>query len=248
MSGSILVPAVICNRHGSTVFCTADVPGDLAALVVERAGCPNGTRECACRPVVSIVAAVDGDGVERALTQSGRCVEVSGGQLLAGENLIPALERRCLYMALSTASAYALAPARLFCKVLGQRLGLSDTVRETIELALHEAVINGILHGNLEIGSDGRETMQGFQRFCETVAQRLQDDRFAGRCLEIFAGADGADIVVTVADSGPGYQVAAPQSPDPGAKSGRGLVMIGHFAKSTRVEDGGRRLCMRFAR
>ncbi len=187
--------------------------------------------------------------MEQALADFGGCVEMAYGQLLSGDHLLPTLERHGLYMALSTATAYSLGPAHLFCKVLSDRFGLGADMRDSIELAVHEAVVNGLLHGNLEIDSDDRQTLDGFRKYCETIEAHLRDPALAGRCIEVSAVVTETSIELTVVDNGPGYDAAAvAPSDDPERKSGRGLQLIRHYAQDVRIGEGGRELSMRFAR
>lgn len=244
-----IVPTVVCNRRGSPHLCGLDVPADLRALVVERTVCPHDNPECSCKPVVSVVGGVDGDGVERALSDFGGCVEVRQGEILFGDHLLPTLEKHGLYMALSTSTAYSLAPARLFCNVLQRRHGLSGELRDAIELSVHEAVANGLLHGNLEIGSADRQSLEGLRRFGQAVSAHLDEPSLANRRIEVSAVVTDEAVEVAVIDSGPGYDPDALAGDDGlERKSGRGLELIRHFARSVEIAEGGRRLTMRFAR
>jgi sigma-B regulation protein RsbU (phosphoserine phosphatase) len=249
MTAASVLPTVVCTRRGTPSLCGVEVPPDLRALVVERTVCPNGSPECACMPVVSIVGGIDSQGMEEALSDFGGCVEMACGQLLMGDHLVPTLERNGLYMALSTATAYSLAPAHLFCKVLAERFNIREELRDTIELAVHEAVLNGLLHGNLEINSGDRQTLEGFREYCEAVETQLQDPSFAVRCIEVSAVAFETSIELAVVDNGPGYDAAnLDVGDDLQRKSGRGLQLIRHFAEEVQIGEGGRRLSMRFAR
>ncbi|WP_158240832.1 ATP-binding protein [Telmatospirillum siberiense] len=249
MTAPKIVPTVVCNRRGTPRLCGIEVPADLQALVVERTTCPNDNPECACKPVVSVVGGVDEAGMERALSDFGGCVEVAYGQLLSGEHLLSTLERHGLYMALSTATAYSLAPAHMFCNVLAERHHLSPELRDAIELAVHEAVVNGLLHGNLEIGSGDRQSLEGLRRFGETISTQLRDPSLASRRIEVTAVVSEREVELAVIDSGPGYEAESLAADDrPDRKSGRGLELIRHFAQAVEVGEGGRKLRMRFAR
>jgi anti-sigma regulatory factor (Ser/Thr protein kinase) len=244
-----LLPSIVCARCGEPRLCAAAVPDHLRAVVVERATCPNDDPECDCRPMISIVAALDEAGMERALADFGGCVELADGRLLSGDHLLPTLESGGLYMALATTTAYSLAPAHLFCKVLAERFAIDVSLRDDLELAVHEAVVNGLLHGNLEIVSEDRQTLEGFRNYYETVEKRLDTPPFGRRGIEISAVADERSITVSVIDSGAGYDRSnLSVSDDSDRKSGRGLALIRHFAQDVRIDDGGRKLTMRFDR
>ncbi len=169
------------------------------------------------------------------------------GHLLMGDHLLSTLERHGLYMALSTKTAYSTEPAHFFCEALADRLGLTATQRDHVELALHEALANGLLHGNLEVSSAERQTLEGFRRYCREIEAQLQDPLFAGRRIEVSAVCDASSLTVTVSDNGAGYD-EAPSSDDPLKKSGRGLRLMHEMADQVTIADKGRIVSMRFSR
>ncbi len=252
------LPSLVCSHGQGMTLCADRVPDNLRALLVEKGTCPNAGPHCSDCPAIGVVAGLlgpdgerkpDNQPLELALQDYGACVENAFGQLLKGPHLQEALQGCGLYMGMSTASAYYTEPARLFAKALDARLSLGDDLRDGIELALHEAVVNGLLHGNLDISSDGRDTLDGFSRYCDTISYRLAQGDLAGRLIEIFAlwGKDHVDVAVV--DSGKGYDLDALSiSPDPSRKSGRGLTLIRQLAQSVTITDQGRHMTMRFAR
>jgi len=242
--------AVLCCRHGGNVVCAWAVPDDCDGLIVERARCPNADSGCDALPVVGVASGgADGKSLEDSLRRFGSCVEVAFGKLLSGANMMETLERDGLYMALSTATAYSIEPARAFCKVLSTRLGLLAALRDSIELAVHEAVVNGVMHGNLEVSSDERETFSRFQNYCDQIELNLADPELRARRIEVFGTWDEAAIMVSVVDSGAGYDLKAlAHNNNPNRKSGRGLTLIGGLSQEVTIGDGGRQLTMRFDR
>jgi sigma-B regulation protein RsbU (phosphoserine phosphatase) len=221
-------------------------------VIVDRLNCPNLDSGCDAFPVVGVASGgASSEGIEEALLRFGSCVEVAFGKLLSGDNMTATLAQDGLYMALSTATAYSVEPARAFCKVLATRLGLSSTLRDSIELAVHEAVVNGVMHGNLKISSDERETLARFQTYCNQVETSLSNPDLGARRIEVFCVWDTSGITVSVVDSGAGYdpeEVGANSNPNPNRKSGRGLALIGNLSKAVEIGNGGRRLTMRFDR
>ena len=62
--------------------------------------------------------------------------------------------------------------------------GLCDLAgRFRISVALEEALVNAIVHGNLEVSSDLRES--GDDLFEQTIAQRQEDPRFHRRRVRL---------------------------------------------------------------
>lgn len=243
-------PTVICGKLGERRLCAVQVPAGISVTVYQAADCPQAAADCACRPSLAIIGGNVGDqAVESALRKFGACAERDCATVLVGENMEEALKNKGLYMALSTSTAYGGEPAHLFCVELAHRLGLSPEARDNIELALHEAIVNGLLHGNLEVSSYGRDTMDGFAEYCHTVDAHLHDPDLSARPLEVFATWTDQHIEISVVDCGRGYDPdALPANHDPNRKSGRGLLLIREIADSTRVSEGGRRMTMRFHR
>jgi anti-sigma regulatory factor (Ser/Thr protein kinase) len=117
-----------------------------------------------------------------------------------------------------------------------------------VHLALHEALTNAIIHGNLEISSELKE--QGDTAFAEAVAGRCADPRYAGRTVEAKAAYDGRWIHWAFTDEGPGFDVGRVLrrlETDPEAMyrpSGRGVMLMRAFVDEVRWELGGRRVIL----
>ena len=118
-----------------------------------------------------------------------------------------------------------------------------------VRMALHEALTNSVIHGNLGISSALKE--KGDDEFFLAIAARMSDPAYAGRIVEIEAvyGEGVATWVFT--DQGAGFDVEAAlrrldsDEPDLLRPSGRGLVMIRAFTDEMRYEDRGRKLTLR---
>ncbi len=106
-------------------------------------------------------------------------------------------------------------------------------------VALHELIVNAIVHGNLAVAS-GRschwEDMAGRQAM---IAASLADRERAGRIVTIAAGWQLNRVVAVVADEGDGYDTATDHTPTLAA--GRGL-RIARMAGRVEVNAGGRQV------
>jgi anti-sigma regulatory factor (Ser/Thr protein kinase) len=117
-----------------------------------------------------------------------------------------------------------------------------------VTIALHEALTNAIVHGNLEVSSDLKERGDG--AFIEAVAARCADPRYADRPVEVSASYDGQWMRWAFTDHGPGFDVRsalARLEEEDGLEcraSGRGLVMIRSFVDEVRWEESGRRVIL----
>ncbi|CAA7615212.1 ATP-binding protein [Magnetospirillum sp. UT-4] len=167
------------------------------------------------------------------------------------------LGRRCLdavrgggfCLSLIAATAYECDVAALCIRSIAQRFAPPEAVRDSIELALGEAVGNAVIHGSLGISSDMRASLAEYQHFHSLLEDRLRDPHFAGRRVDVAASGGGGHLTVSVSDQGEGFDIDSrlARSADREAKSGRGLGLIRQLAADVAGEDGGRTLVMRFA-
>jgi len=115
-------------------------------------------------------------------------------------------------------------------------------------VALHEAMTNAVLHGNLGLSSALKEHGDG--AFARTVAERCADPDFVRRVVDVEASFDGARAQWAFTDEGEGFDHEAAlrrldtEGPDLERLSGRVLVMIRAFMDEMHFEHGGRRIVL----
>lgn len=125
------------------------------------------------------------------------------------------------------------------------------TDRRRLAVALEEALLNALLHGNLELTDEEAqsvraETLRG--DLADLVAQRCELD--IARNRKIFASYEISRDHVTfvIRDQGRGFDPRSiPASGDPGPLErveGRGLVLIKNFMDEVQFTDSGRQLTM----
>ncbi|HKQ60390.1 MAG TPA: response regulator [Candidatus Polarisedimenticolaceae bacterium] len=123
-----------------------------------------------------------------------------------------------------------------------------DAVRTQIGVALMEALSNGMIHGNLEIGSELRRHDLG--AYYALIHARRREPPFAARQLTCTARETTREVEYTVADEGPGFDAARlPQAATPDTileTSGRGIFLIRTFMD--RVEFNARGNCITLAK
>lgn len=101
-----------------------------------------------------------------------------------------------------------------------------------VGVAVQEAVVNAIVHGNLEVSSDlKRADWTGYHA---AIARRAQEPPYRDRRVTVVTKVvRGASLAVRVRDDGPGFDPAAlpdPTDPENIEKgSGRGLLLIRTF-------------------
>lgn len=125
--------------------------------------------------------------------------------------------------------------------------------------ALTEAVTNAIVHGNLEIPSALKESVDG--AFARTLAERSMDPHYASRLIDVDMEYDGQRCRWSITDQGRGFDVekvlrrldgddpgADPDSPDfdPASllASGRGIMLMRAFLDDVQWSMGGRRVTL----
>lgn len=122
----------------------------------------------------------------------------------------------------------------------------------TLTLALHEALTNSMIHGNLELSSDLKE--QSDTAFAEALAERAADPRYGTRPVEVHVAYDGEACRWSITDQGKGFDTertlarAAQAEPEMMLASGRGILLMRAFLDDVRYELGGRRAILTLAR
>ncbi|MCW8862137.1 MAG: ATP-binding protein [Rhodospirillales bacterium] len=220
---------------------SAEKAGD--GLATLAAAVPQGEAAVA---IIDSVA--EGEDISRAfMPPFSACLEVDGAlpDTLDPEMLDTA-RAGGLYASLSTRTAYANETARLFVAGLSARHSLAEEQALNIEVALHEALANAMIHGNLEIPDISRETPGDLISSARAIDEALADEKLGGRPVVIAASWQEGRLVISVIDQGIGHVAAANRKPEVEGKNGRGLWIINLLAESVAVTDGGRRLTMRF--
>jgi CheY-like chemotaxis protein len=122
------------------------------------------------------------------------------------------------------------------------RMKLCDqTTRIRLGVALEEALLNGIYHGNLEVSSELRENGDG--AFHQAARERRQQLPYAERRLRVRSSLSRTQAEWVIADEGPGFDPSKlPDPTDPanlGRVGGRGLLLIRTFLDEVRFNQKG---------
>jgi CheY-like chemotaxis protein/anti-sigma regulatory factor (Ser/Thr protein kinase) len=115
-----------------------------------------------------------------------------------------------------------------------------------VGVALHESLTNAILHGNLDLSSELRETDE--KRYYELARQRRSEEPYQSRRVHVTAALTRQEAVFVVRDEGNGFDPALlPDPTDPanlGRVSGRGLLLIQTFMDQVEHNDRGNQITM----
>lgn len=134
--------------------------------------------------------------------------------------------------------------SQLLCDGIKSHFKASDQAIMAIELTLHEAIINALAHGNLELGSAFQETNDDLQLYYKKVGEKAVDPKFKNRRIDIFAWSIESSILIAIKDDGNGYKwpgptqaITAPEYDR--RKSGRGLDILRQFTHDYWVSEKG---------
>ena len=138
--------------------------------------------------------------------------------------------------------------AQIFTEALNNRLNFSSVRYGKIHLALHEALVNGLIHGNLQLGSELRQSARDFVEYSRLLNERLNDPVYAQKSVSIWATWNDKKLEIKIRDEGAGYAVAPVMNrkPELKAKTGRGLRLIAGTADSCTIDDYGREITLSF--
>ncbi len=143
----------------------------------------------------------------------------------------------------------ALVPAVLaHLELVASLLHLRDrTDRIRVGIALHEALLNAIQHGNLELDSALRQEDE--QVFRDLGEERRRQLPYRDRRVRIRATLSRSEAVYVVEDEGPGFDPAALPAPTDPANleriGGRGLMLIRTFMDEVEHNEKGNRITLR---
>ncbi len=119
--------------------------------------------------------------------------------------------------------------------------------RMQIAMALDEALLNAMIHGNLEVSSELRQSDDGAP-YVNMIAKRKEEAPYNERKVNIKVEASNEQITFTIRDDGPGFDAAALRDPtDPEnieRAGGRGLLLINAFMDEVSHNEVGNEIRM----
>jgi CheY-like chemotaxis protein len=111
-----------------------------------------------------------------------------------------------------------------------------------IGVALQEALANAIHHGNLQVGSECRETSP--TDYHALIAERCPASPYRDRSVRVTARLTRSQAVFTIRDEGQGFDASKLPDPREAANlekaSGRGVLLMRSFMDEVRFDDNGR--------
>lgn len=127
------------------------------------------------------------------------------------------------------------------------RLKFCDaTGRMRVGVALHEALVNAMQHGNLEVSSELRQVDENI--FRDKVRERREEAPYRERRVRFRVKLTPTEVAFAVRDEGPGFDPG--QLPDPFDPAnlervgGRGLLLIRNFMDRVEHNDSGNEIVL----
>jgi CheY-like chemotaxis protein/anti-sigma regulatory factor (Ser/Thr protein kinase) len=126
-------------------------------------------------------------------------------------------------------------------------VGLCDVTGATrAGIAIEEALLNALYHGNLEVSSDLREN--GDEEFHKLADERRRQPPYRDRRIRVAARMSQTRAAFVIADEGPGFDVSKlPDPTDPAhidRPSGRGVLLMRAFMTEVRYNATGNRVTL----
>jgi len=122
----------------------------------------------------------------------------------------------------------------------------AEGVAQRVSLALHEAMLNGMHHGNLELDSTLRKGDE--TAYHRLANQRRKMEHYRHRRLHVRAIFNPSEAVFIIGDEGPGYNPSGlPDPSDPTTfeyPCGRGLVLIRAFMDEVTFNSTGNEITL----
>jgi CheY-like chemotaxis protein/anti-sigma regulatory factor (Ser/Thr protein kinase) len=125
--------------------------------------------------------------------------------------------------------------------------GLTDhLLRLRIHMALEEALLNALCHGNLEIGAALQN--KGAEDLFQLAAQRAKESPYCERRIHVRVSLTADQAEFCIRDQGPGFDPATlPDSADVGSldrSHGRGVMLMRTFMDEVRYNGTGNEVTM----
>lgn len=159
-------------------------------------------------------------------------------------------------ISLRSHSAYRYLIARALRETLKRRHPLlGDKALEDMETAIHEAITNAVVHGNLGVTTDGLSPSESAAQY-QRVQEALKDPAKAEKHVTILLDeSQQGELSVSVSDEGRGFDYAAELAKEPPANlkphhrhmAGIGVHLLKSLTDGLRFSDGGRHVRMTFA-
>ncbi|MEG3617546.1 ATP-binding protein [Magnetovibrio sp. PR-2] len=173
------------------------------------------------------------------------CVEATPSFCGFDDGVVRRIEDNDVYLSLTTASAYKNEVALHFYRWIDAKIALSEDLKMKLELALQEALANGLIHGNMGLNKTLPDSFHDLGSYADTVQDKLESVEAGQKRIEVWAKWGAEALSVSILDHGAGFDVEAPVEQ---SVTGWGLNLIESLTSGIAITEGGRMMTMRFER
>jgi anti-sigma regulatory factor (Ser/Thr protein kinase) len=112
---------------------------------------------------------------------------------------------------------------------LETRCSLDDDLRFRLQLCLHEALANALIHGNLDM-HDAVDSLEAFDAREDTITKRLASPQFAEKMIYLVVQVYQDHLRITLRDDGNGLPEKKKEEAPKEHAFGRGQTLLEEFA------------------
>lgn len=173
------------------------------------------------------------------------CVEATRDFCGFDDEVLGRIQANDLYLSLTTASAYKNEIALHYYRWIASKIDLNDDLAMKLELALQEAMANGLIHGNMGLDKTLPDSFHELGAYGDEVRGKLDSAENGQKRIEVWARWDADELTVSILDHGAGFEAKEPS--DSGV-TGWGLCLIESLTAGIAITEGGRMMTMWFER
>jgi anti-sigma regulatory factor (Ser/Thr protein kinase) len=215
---------------------------------------PVSTCDSELQPLMLLASEFSQEGGELSLPDAAKAfVELAEAEdaFDLSHDVFSRLNGNSFFFSFGTPSAYFSPVASFISRQIQRRVSWCDEkIFFRLETALHEAVANAVVHGNLDIASADYDGDNILEDRPNLVAKALANRDRAVRRVSVFAIWDKLEMRISVSDQGKGVERGefAPTQWNEAPLCGMGLNLMAKAASAISWEDGGRTVVLCFSR
>ncbi len=195
------------------------------------------------KSLLLLISGLDENRLARALRPPFRvCYEITGDETSLPDALFTTVDGGGVFISLTTGSAFKTNFCTHLIKGLDEFFHIPHDRLNAIELAVHEALANAILRGNLENKGFSRTDLESFECHALALDERIKNTAYSLRRVEVSANRMGNRLRIAISNEGPGFGPSH-TSGDATAMT-RGMALIRRLTSSMEFSDRGRTLTM----
>ncbi len=195
------------------------------------------------RNLVLLISDLNESRLSQALRPPFRaCYEITGTETSLPDELFSTVERGGVFISLTTQSAFKTDFCTHLIKGLNEFFEIPHDRLPPLELAVHEALANAILRGNLENKGFSRSDVESFECHALALDKRIKNTAYNLRRVDVTASRAESRLRIAISNEGPGFDPLHISHSATAAT--RGMALIRKLTSSMEFSNRGRTLTM----